>query len=122
MILIDTDLPKALIHSTNKIFAGVHYRKRAKIKNDYLWWFKSLKIDTGALTLDINNGVYFRYTFIFGKSKRCFDCDNCSFMGKLITDCIVKNGIIKDDSPKYIRKVSYESKKGKDSRVLLEVF
>ena len=116
MILIDSKLPEALLHTTNKIFSGIHYSKRSRIKTDFRWWYKSLKkvpicIDHGPIHL------HFKFTF----KKRAYDCDNCSFMGKMILDCMVKDGAFKDDSPKYISSITYTSLKNTEDRIIVSI-
>ncbi len=117
MILIDTEFPKSLLHTTNKIFSGIHYRVRHKIKNDYLWWFKTIELPKVKDLKDVN----LHFTFTFGKGSRLYDCDNCSFMGKMITDCLVSKGIFKDDTSKYINSVTYKSVKGEKNHIKLTI-
>jgi hypothetical protein len=42
-------------------------------------------------------------------------------MAKLFEDCIVKAGIIKDDSPKYINSITMSSKKGDSDSVKISL-
>jgi|ETNvirnome_6_100_1030635.scaffolds.fasta_scaffold19507_2 hypothetical protein len=116
MILINTDFPKELLHTTNKIYSGIHWSERKRIKNDFYWWVKSLNIkvcidNTKSQAL----GIYFTF------KKNAFDCDNCSFMGKMIIDSLVTIGIFKDDSPKYISSITYSSRKGSRNNLIFQI-
>lgn len=98
------ELPKHLVVSLNAIYSGAHWYKRHEIKEGYL-----------ALTKGLFAGLKERYgafdepceiAFDFS-GTRIFDCDNHAFMGKMIQDCLVKAGIITDDTAKHLAKVSY---------------
>lgn len=94
--------------STNKIYAGTHWRNRNKLKEDYLWLtkscFKSLKF--------IEEKVDLHFTFFF--NKKPLDSSNCSYMAKMLEDCLVAHGVLKDDTIQYVGRVSFESVKGKE--------
>lgn len=117
MILIDRPFQENLHHTSNKVYAGINWRIRAKIKEDYLWWFKTL----GKLKKPDNLLKPFKVTFAFEFVKRPYDCDNCSFMGKMILDCIIANKIIPDDSPRYVEEVRYKSKKGTSNHLMVKI-
>lgn len=114
--IIDEELPKPLIYSTNAIYAGVHFSKRKKIKDSYLWWFKTVKIPKLEKPLTCDN-ISFNFYF----KKRTYDCDNCSYMSKMIIDCLVKNGYFLDDSPKYIKSITIRSEKGEKNSVKVSI-
>jgi hypothetical protein len=92
--------------SSNKIYAGMHWRKRAKLKEDYLLLTNNV---LRAIT-PIEKKVSLDFTFYF--KSRTLDSSNCFFMAKMIEDCMVSKGILKDDTIKYVQRVSVESKKG----------
>lgn len=117
MILIDTEFPEHLHHTTNEIYAGVHFRRRAEIKRKFLWWIKSRQLPKEAHFLKAVH-VHFAFTF----RSRPYDSDNCSFMGKMITDGMKAVGVFKDDSIKHIKSVTYTSQKGKRDYLLVEAF
>jgi len=109
MKIVDTPFPKTLHHTTNK-FYSYHFRKKGKIKHSYMWWFKSVKVGKTS-TVELPCNLHFLFTF-GGKGKRAYDSSNCAAMAKMIEDCLVIKGAFKDDSIKYIKSVTYESKKG----------
>jgi hypothetical protein len=101
-IAIFKDLPKV---STNEIYAGKHWRSRQKMKTDYMAVtqneIKNLTPITYKVCLD--------FTFHF--KGRTMDSSNTAYMAKLIEDCLVHHGIIKNDNIKFVGKVLLESKK-----------
>ena len=98
------ELPKHLVVSLNAIYSGSHWHKRQQIKQGYLaltkGLFARLKERYGAFDEPCEIAFDFSGT-------RIFDCDNHAFMGKMIQDCLVKAGIITDDTAKHLAKVSY---------------
>lgn len=100
--IIFVDLPKV---STNEIYAGVHWSRRKKLKEDFLW----LTLNAIKKLIPAQEKVDLDFTFHF--KKNALDADNCGYMGKLIIDCLVAHGMLKDDSNKFVGRVSYESKK-----------
>ena len=98
------ELPKHLVVSLNAIYSGAHWYKRHEIKEGYKALthklFAELKERYGAFDEPCEIAFDFSGT-------RIFDCDNHAFMGKMIQDCLVKAGIITDDTAKHLAKVSY---------------
>ena len=98
------ELPKHLVVSLNAIYSGSHWYKRHEIKEGYKALthklFAELKERYGAFDEPCEIAFDFSGT-------RIFDCDNHAFMGKMIQDCLVKAGIITDDTAKHLAKVSY---------------
>ena len=105
------NLPKL---STNKIYAGIHWRDRRDHKYDYTLLTNSMK-----KLAPIDQLVDLEFTFYF--KKNAMDSSNCSYMGKLLEDCLVLHGVLKDDTIKFVRKVSYQSVKDKDERCEIEI-
>ena len=103
MITIGIELKGFLKVSTNTIYKGIHWTKRKQIKDDYLVWFLSyLK---SFVTHDIKVNISFDY---YWKTK-ALDSDNCSYMSKMIVDCLVHYDKLKDDTINYVGFVSNES-------------
>ena len=96
--------------SSNKIYAGEHWRKRAKMKEDYFWItkvpFKKLAPIKEKVNLD----------FVFYFSGRLLDSSNCSYAAKILEDCLVAHGVLKDDTTKQIGRVSLESRKSEEKK------
>lgn len=97
-------IPKKI--STNSIYAGVHWTKRKA--------FKDLMIlSTCAQFKDATkHDCRVNLSFIFTFKNRPLDSSNCSYMAKVIEDCMVHYGILKDDTIKSVKSVTYESQKG----------
>ena len=94
--------------SSNQIYAGMHWRGRHKLKNDYLFLtnsFKDLEAIEGKVDLDFK--FYFK--------KNALDSSNCSYLAKVIEDCLVHHKVLKGDTIKYVGKVSMESFKTVDN-------
>lgn len=84
--------------STNKIYSGMHWAKRNKIKNDYLLLVMSANIKEKYVYLN-------KLVFNFYLTGRVLDTTNLSFMAKMIEDSFIKLGVLKNDSPAYYNRV-----------------
>src|SRR5210317_36297 len=105
---ITTTIRMVQKESTNKIYAGVHWRTRQALKDNYLYEIMACKSQfytPSKYPIDLE--IEFEF------NGRALDSSNCSFMGKIVEDCLVKIGIFPDDSIKYIRSVKYTAIKGK---------
>jgi len=71
------------------------------------------------LPLKINYKVNIHFNFYF--KGRLLDSSNCSYMAKMIEDCLVHYGVIKDDTTKYVGRFSLESHKGKKDFVTIDM-
>ena len=89
--------------STNKIYASRHWSFRKNAKDSYKSWFNKYKNNFPKFDYKVN------LDFKFYWYKKPLDSTNCSFIIKMIEDCMTKNGIIKDDTIEYVGKVSMES-------------
>jgi hypothetical protein len=92
--------------SSNQIYAGQHWTKRKKLKDDYLWLttpFKSLPKISEKVDLD--------FKFFFGSKP--LDSSNCGFLVKILEDCLVHYGVLQGDTIKFVGKVSMESFKSR---------
>ena len=106
------DLPKI---STNKIYAGVHWTGRKHQKDLYLM---ATKYDMKKIE-KIKSKVDLEFTFYF--KSRVLDSSNCSYMGKLLEDCLVAHGVLQDATIKYVGKVSYQSLKGSENKTIIKI-
>jgi hypothetical protein len=95
--------------STNKIYSSRHWTYRNKIKKDYAMWF--LKYKNKLPKFDYKIDLEFNFYF----KNKGYDSSNCSYMGKIIEDLLVKNGVIKDDNRRWVGRVSYISRKGDEN-------
>ena len=111
-VAVELELPKKI--STNKIYEGVHWAKRAQDKDLFLLAFTTIaskipEIESCDLTFD--------YEF----KSRPLDCDNCSYMSKLLIDCLRHYNKIKDDTPDYVKSIKITSKKGDVDNVKITI-
>ena len=90
--------------STNKYY-GMHWAKKMKMVDEYNEVvFAELLVQK---IQPIKNQVEVNYRFYF--KGKLLDWTNCSAMAKMIEDQMVRSGIFKDDSPKYIARGKLES-------------
>lgn len=110
--VVEFDLPLKI--STNEIYAGKHWTIRQKHKDLFLWAFvgvasKIKPVDSCELE------------FEFGFKSKPLDCDNCSYMCKLIIDCLRHYNKLPDDTPEYLKSIKITSKKSNKNNVLLKI-
>lgn len=98
--------------STNDIYAGIHWSVRAKYKDMMRW-----TLITSIAKIKPVEQCVLKFAFFF--KNKPLDCSNCTFMAKMIEDCLVEHKILKDDSPKYVTGIYITSKKGKENEVIL---
>ena len=91
--------------SSNKIYAGMHWRNRAKMKENY----KLLLYNDLIKIKPIKHKVNLDFKF-YWKGK-ALDSSNCSYMAKMIEDCLVERKILSNDSIKEVGEISMESLK-----------
>ena len=65
------------------------------------------------------NPVEVSFTWVEPNRRR--DVDNIAFGKKFILDALVKNGVLQDDSQKYVRALSDSFKIGNDYMIILEI-
>jgi hypothetical protein len=100
------DLPKI---SLNQFYAGTHWSKRNKIKDNYHLLISSMTKEK----IDFPCEVEYKFWF----KSRPLDCSNaCGGMIKLIEDCLFL-----DDSYKMVRSIKVTSEKRKDDIVFIKV-
>lgn len=108
---------KILKISTNEIYSGKHWRTRNKHKQDYLWLTSHFKeLDKIDYKVDIRIDFYFR--------AYPLDSSNCSYMAKMLEDCLVHYGILTDDTIKYVEDFTVRSHKDKtieDDYAVIEI-
>ena len=92
--MIKFELP--IVVSTNKFYESKHWTFRSKIKDQY----RNIPF-TGKPVLEYP--VDCHYTFYIPNN---FDTSNLSIMQKLIEDCLVIKGILENDSPKFVNRIS----------------
>lgn len=108
MIITIKDLPKI---SLNKWYAGMHWAKRKKIKDNYVKIVKS----QFNKTLPKVNTYNTEYHFTF--KSRALDASNCVAMVKMIEDIIFE-----DDSYKVVKSILITSSKGAEDLVQINIF
>jgi len=103
MRLLLEDLPKV---SLNLFYAGCHWTKRNKLKDQYTWIIKSQF--KGKLSREK------KYTckYMFQFKNNPLDASNCIAMVKMIEDCLFEN-----DKYDIVLEISVSSRKGKKELV-----
>ena len=107
MEIILNELPKI---SLNKWYAGMHWTKRKKIKDNYTKLVRSQFSDT--LRKDKTYKVEYHFTF----KSRPLDASNCVAMVKMIEDIIFET-----DSYKVVTELVITSSKGLADKVAIKV-
>lgn len=100
-------LENIIKQSANQIYAGIHWTKRKKIKDSYLWLTKA----PFSRLQPVKEKINLRFDFFWG--GRALDSSNCFFMAKMIEDCLVEYGILQDDTHEFVGKIIIESHKSK---------
>lgn len=93
--------------STNKIYAGIHWRVRKTLKDNY----KTLTNKILNTIEPIEGKVDLHFDFYF--KGKTLDSSNCSLMAKILEDCMVEKGILKDDRAECVGNFSVKSHPGK---------
>ncbi len=101
MITLKYNLPIKV--STNSIYSWIHFSQRKRIAD----MFHEITREDCKEFKQLQEKVDILFQFFF--QTRYLDSSNCSFIWKCIEDGLVKNGLLKDDTNKYIGKVTYES-------------
>jgi len=102
-MILKYNIPKQYKVSTNKIYSGVHRRKRKEIADFY----HLLPLADCKQLKQITKKVNLKFEFYF--KSRYLDSSNTTFIWKCLEDWLVKWGLLKDDTNKYIWEVSYQS-------------
>ena len=100
---IELKLPKV---SLNEWYSGKHWTTRKRMKDVY-------KVIVGNRG-DIKTPCECLYSFEF--KSRPLDASNCVAMVKLVEDCLFE-----DDGYDKVRRITIESKKGKEDRLTLTI-
>tara|TARA_R110000772_G_scaffold65087_1_gene145378 strand:+ start:2310 stop:2705 length:396 start_codon:yes stop_codon:yes gene_type:complete len=107
MIILLKDLPKI---SLNKWYAGMHWTKRKKIKDNYTQIVSSQF--SKVLSKDTSYQVEYHFTF----KSRPLDASNCVAMVKMIEDIIFET-----DSYKVVTELVITSSKGLEDKVEIKI-
>lgn len=104
-IVFKIEFDKDMKFSLNKVWWGCHFSVRSKARN---YWHdaieecvKEKKIEPIDYQVEVDTIFFFK--------TRYLDSSNCSAMHKMVEDWLVKNNIFKDDTNKYIRRISLMS-------------
>lgn len=92
--------------STNAIYAGVHWAKRKKAKDEAC--MATLAAVRAAGIQPVQGRVDLVFRPRLGKGVRRRDTSNNSMSAKLIEDSLVKAGVLIDDTEQYVRRVIHE--------------
>lgn len=89
-----------LAPSTNEIYAGSHWAKRAKLGKIFA---QTIKSEMQGIVISVP--VDLEFVPILGKNARTRDTSNYSYTAKLIEDGLVKAGVLADDAPEYVNSI-----------------
>jgi hypothetical protein len=89
------DLPKP--PSLNMIYAGKHWAVRKKYKDDYKKIIRERLEEIDGFTCET-------YSLDIRYNSR-LDIDNGILVSKFLSDTLVEDGCVQDDSPKYFKEV-----------------
>lgn len=92
--------------SANQYYAGKHFSVRKKHKDSYK---RLTSVFKNYEPIDCKVDIQIEFFY----KTRCLDSSNNSAMFKMIEDCLVEHGILKDDTVKYVGWVSMKSTKDK---------
>lgn len=92
--------------STNAIYAGIHWAKRKKAKDEALAATLEAVQRAGVMPARCQVDLVFRPRL--GKGVRRRDTSNNSMTAKLIEDALVKAGVLPDDTEEHVRRVINE--------------
>lgn len=109
-MIIKIPLPEKV--STNAIYGGLHWSKRKKLADlfhEALIEYRKTQIV--EYPVDIN--------YVFSFKGKLLDTTNCTYMAKMFEDGLVKNGVLKGDSPEYVAFTGIYSQKG--TRDMVEI-
>lgn len=90
---------------SNRYGANSMKKKYERMITEFIEYFKIQPVK--------NYPVHMKITWYEKNNRR--DVDNVTFGTKFVLDALVKNGILKDDSRKYITSVSHEVRTDKDT-------
>lgn len=112
-------LENIIKESANKIYAGVHWTKRKKLKDSYLWLTKG----PFSKLQPVKEKVNLRFDFYWG--VRPLDTSNVFFLVKMIEDCLVEYGILQNDTIQYVGAITVQSHKSAQKDMdycIIEIF
>ena len=92
--------------STNVIYAGLHWAKRKKAKDDATVATLDAVREAGLAPVAGRVDLVFRPRL--GKGVRRRDTSNASMTAKLLEDALVKAGVLSDDTEAHVRRVILE--------------
>lgn len=59
--------------------------------------------------------------YVFYWKNKPLDCSNQAFLLKMIEDGLVRVGVLTNDSPTFVKKISMTVEKGKDNYVEIQI-
>lgn len=106
-IILEITIPEKV--SLNKIYAGMHWRKRQELADIYHSEFLGIKVPPIS---ESEYPVRIRYDFHF--VSKPLDTLNCGMMAKMLEDGLVAAKVLKDDATEYVREAVIVSRKSSD--------
>ena len=99
--------------SWNKMYAGIHWSKRVEMIQA-VWWklYAALPHSAQMFAVPVDVSIVATY------KGRTVDSDNIFSKGYIDA---MKGKLIRDDDPRYVRRVTTESRHGKANSVVIEL-
>ena len=88
--------------SLNEIYSGIHYRTRSRSAKTAHWITKIAVREMKP----IKNPVRITFRPVLGKGTVTRDCSNYAYAAKMIEDGLVRAGVIKDDTPEFVKSIT----------------
>lgn len=88
--------------STNTIYAGKHFRERNRDKENIADHFST---SPARRIKPFTKPVNLKFVPVISKGVKSFDTSNYSYGAKMIEDCLVKYGVLQDDTNKHVKNV-----------------
>lgn len=102
-MIFEITIPEKI--SMNKIYAGMHWRKRQEVAD--LYHLEMLPLKGKIKVTEYPVTIHYEWHF----TGTALDSLNCAFMSKMIEDGLVHAGVLEDDSTKYVRRSVLDSQK-----------
>lgn len=87
--------------SLNSVYAGKHWSVRKKVADE---GHKACLVARTVKPFSVPVSLYFQP--VLGKGVRTLDCSNYALAAKIIEDGLVRCGVLKDDTPQYVRSIA----------------
>lgn len=113
--MIDFNI-KARAISWNKIYSSPHWTKRKALSDEWKWRVKAALLSAKVPREALNRIVELEFLV---KMPKPIDCDN--FCAKMVIDGLRDWGLLKNDSPEFVKSVKVEVQKSKEEIINVRI-